>query len=68
MFFLTLCSHYQNMLDIFLYIFQKDFGTSIVIKKHIQTNERGNLLVLNQRTIIQSVPGELRDTMYKTEL
>lgn len=57
------------MLDIFLYIyFKKDFGTSIVIKKHVQTNERGNLLVLNQRAIIQSMPGELRDTIYKTEL
>lgn len=53
----------------FFYIyFEKYFDTSIVIKKHIQTNERGNLLGLNQRAIIQSMPGELRDTIYKTEL
>lgn len=68
MFFLTLCSHNQNMHEIFYIYFKKDFDTSIVIKKHIQTNERGNLLVLNQRTIIQSMPVELRDTIYKTEL
>lgn len=37
----------------FFYIyFKKGFDTSIVIKKHIQINERGNLLVLNQREIL----------------
>lgn len=64
MFFLTLCSHYKNMRSIFNIYFKKDFDTSIVIKKHIQTNERGNLIVLKQKTIIQSMPGELRDTIY----
>lgn len=52
----------------FCVYFKKDFDTIIVIKKHIQTNERGNFLVLNQRAIIQSMPGELRDTIYKMEL
>lgn len=50
----------------YTYISKTEFDSSIVIEKHIQTNKRGNLLFLNQRTITQSMPGELRGNIYES--